>query len=83
MSQLTKLQRLNKQDAEGNFLNLDPPKSKEINISRETFNTVKEQMQNDLICLLDRGTITVVDQDMVDDACQIVVDNFKKLDLTN
>jgi hypothetical protein len=77
---LTKLQRLNNQDADGNFLNLEPQKSKEIVVSRETFNGIREQIQEDLICLIEVNDVL---EFIVEKACQIVVDSFKKLDLTN
>jgi hypothetical protein len=41
---------------------------------------VREQIQEDLICLLDEqfGLVEYVDE-VKDMACQIIVDNFKKL----
>lgn len=52
-----------------------------MNITYTDFASCREQMQEDLISLLDSqfGLVEYVDE-VKDMACQIVVDNFKKLE---
>jgi len=53
-----------------------------INMNKNDILSVREQIQEDLICLLDSqfGEVEYVGE-VKDLACQIVVDNFNKLNL--
>ena len=45
----------------------------DIVITNENFNSIQEQIQEDLLCLLDEVPVEIQER-----ACQIIVDNFKK-----
>lgn len=46
----------------------------DIVISNENFSNIQEQIQEDLLCLLDEVPVEIQER-----ACQIVIDNFKKI----
>ena len=57
-----------------------------MNITYTDFASCREQMQEDLICLLEAGNNLGVEnfvEEIKTAACQIVVNNFKKLEKTS
>lgn len=57
-----------------------------MNITYTNFATCREQIQEDLICLLEAGNNLGVEnfiEELKTAACQIVVNNFKKLEKTS
>ena len=52
----------------------------EINLEQELANT-KEQIQEDIISVVHSTPYGDENQELADDLCQVVVDNFKKLEI--